>query len=165
MIPMIDLLMVTVSFLLLTAVWTQMGRVEASAQVPGQSDATRVDPPKEERKLHLEVGADAAFHLTWKQGAAVVDRFDVPRVPVRSGSTQHEIGRYPELSAKLGELYQAGGSHKAPTDDETDVLVLHADDAMRYEELVWVMDAVAAVQKPDAKGHERAAYRVTFAVK
>ena len=32
MIPMIDLLMVTISFLLITAVWTTMGRVNASAQ-------------------------------------------------------------------------------------------------------------------------------------
>ena len=34
MIPMIDLLMVTVSFLLITAVWSTMGRMEASANVP-----------------------------------------------------------------------------------------------------------------------------------
>jgi len=165
MIPMIDLLMVTVSFLLLTAVWTQMGRVEASAQVPGAPDPTRVDPPKEERKLHLDVGTDAAFHLTWKQAGAVVDTFEVPRVPVRSGVGSHPVVRYPDLSTKLGELFRASGAHQAPTDEETDVLVLHADDSTRYEELVQVMDAVAAVQKKDAHGHERAAYRITFAVK
>ena len=165
MIPMIDLLMVTVSFLLLTAVWTQMGRVEASAQVPGAPDPRRVDPPKEERRLHLDVGTDRAFRLTWKQGGAVVDSFDVPRVPVRSGAAGHQVVRYPDLSTKLREVFQASGAHQAPTDDDTDVLVLHAEDTARYEELVQVMDAVAAVQKKDARGHEHAAYRVTFAVK
>jgi len=42
MIPMIDLLMVTISFLLITAVWTHMARINADAQVPG--------PPRPERK-------------------------------------------------------------------------------------------------------------------
>ena len=32
MIPMIDLLMVTISFLLITAVWTNMARINADAQ-------------------------------------------------------------------------------------------------------------------------------------
>jgi len=35
MIPMIDLLMVTISFLLITAVWSHMARLNADAQVPG----------------------------------------------------------------------------------------------------------------------------------
>ena len=39
MIPMIDLLMVTIAFLLITAVWTHMARINADAQVPG--------PPRE----------------------------------------------------------------------------------------------------------------------
>ena len=35
MIPMIDLLMVTISFLLITAVWVNSSRLESSANVPG----------------------------------------------------------------------------------------------------------------------------------
>ena len=35
MIPMIDLLMVTISFLLITAVWVHSQRMDADAQVPG----------------------------------------------------------------------------------------------------------------------------------
>src|SRR6185295_16205575 len=35
MIPMIDLLMVTISFLLITAVWVHAQRLEGTAQVPG----------------------------------------------------------------------------------------------------------------------------------
>ena len=35
MIPMIDLLMVTIAFLLITAVWSHMSRINADAQVPG----------------------------------------------------------------------------------------------------------------------------------
>ena len=35
MIPMIDLMMVTISFLLITAEWSHMARLDADAQVPG----------------------------------------------------------------------------------------------------------------------------------
>ena len=37
MIPFIDLLMVTISFLLITAVWSHMACLNADAQVPGPS--------------------------------------------------------------------------------------------------------------------------------
>ena len=40
MVPMIDLLMVTIAFLLLTAVWSQMSRIEGSARVPGPDVGT-----------------------------------------------------------------------------------------------------------------------------
>ena len=43
MIPFIDLLMVTIAFLLITAVWSHMARVNADAQVPG--------PPRPDRGL------------------------------------------------------------------------------------------------------------------
>ena len=49
MIPFIDLLMVTISFLLITAVWSHMSRINADAQVPG--------PPRPDQEL---VGCDFA---------------------------------------------------------------------------------------------------------
>ena len=45
MIPMIDLLMVTVSFLLITAVWVQSSRIDANANVPGQASDTPPSAP------------------------------------------------------------------------------------------------------------------------
>ncbi len=54
MIPMIDLLMVTISFLLITAVWTHMARINADAQVPGPPrpdvEQEKVEP---EKQLHV----------------------------------------------------------------------------------------------------------------
>ena len=46
MIPFIDLLMVTISFLLITAVWSQMARLNADAQVPG--------PPRPDEQVTVE---------------------------------------------------------------------------------------------------------------
>lgn len=37
MVPFIDLLFVTIAFLLITAVWVTNSRIEATTQVPGQA--------------------------------------------------------------------------------------------------------------------------------
>ena len=66
MIPMIDLLMVTISFLLITAVWSHMSRLDADAQVPGHDgEPKKVEP---EKRLHVEMRAPDRFVLAWKQG-------------------------------------------------------------------------------------------------
>src|ERR1700756_1896028 len=83
MIPMIDLLMVTISFLLITAVWTQMARINADAQVPGPPrpdvEQEKVEP---EKQLHVMMQAEDHFTLVWKQGSTTVDSIDVPRKDV-----------------------------------------------------------------------------------
>src|SRR5579863_8650381 len=76
MIPMIDLLMVTVSFLLITAVWSHMTRIDADAAVPGPTATGPIDPPQ--KKLHVEMRGDRRFMLTWREGAAVVAASEIP---------------------------------------------------------------------------------------
>src|SRR5438093_13561746 len=80
MIPMIDLLMVTISFLLITAVWTHMSRINADAQVPGPPrpdvEETKTEPDKQ---LHVEMRSPEKFVLMWKQGGQVISTIDVPR--------------------------------------------------------------------------------------
>src|SRR5512140_4024069 len=80
MLPMIDLLMVTISFLLITAVWTHMSRINADAQVPGPPrpdvEQEKVEP---EKILHIEMRTPEKFTLVWKQGAQVVNSIEVPR--------------------------------------------------------------------------------------
>src|SRR3954469_16830582 len=79
MIPMIDLLMVTISFLLITAVWVHMSRIDAEAKVPGPAtppcEGTECQP---EARLHVETKDPAKFVLVWKQGATIVRSTDVP---------------------------------------------------------------------------------------
>ena len=50
--------MVTISFLLITAVWTKMTRVESSAKVPGDTAAPPCDaaqPCEPARELHIDM--------------------------------------------------------------------------------------------------------------
>src|ERR1700691_5394676 len=74
MIPMIDLLMVTISFLLITAVWTHMARVDMDAQVAGRSPAAHRAPVFLEKQLHVEMRSFGKFVLEWKQGRTVSTR-------------------------------------------------------------------------------------------
>ena len=82
-IPMIDRLMVTISFLPITAVWTHMARLDADAQVPGppRPDVEQV-PGEPEKQLHVMMPGEDKFVLVWKQGSTTVDSIDVPRKDV-----------------------------------------------------------------------------------
>jgi len=165
MIPMIDLLMVTVSFLLITAVWTHMSRLDGTTQLP----SSNADPgkPQDVGRLHLDVRASEPFHVSFRRGTAVIDGFDVPRDGVRVHEGQTEITRYPELSAKLQEISRAHAVDLSNADSR--VVVMHTDDELRFGDLVAVMDAVAAVKDPNARpsrgGVPEQAFRVSFAAK
>ena len=57
MIPFIDLLMVTIAFLLITAVWVTNSRINADAQVPGPPDPNKeLTPTTPEKVLNLHIG-------------------------------------------------------------------------------------------------------------
>ena len=82
MIPFIDLLMVTIAFLLITAVWTTNNRINADAQVPGPPDpAKELTPQTPEKVLNLHI-LEGEFNLVWKQGATVVSEVKVPKPPL-----------------------------------------------------------------------------------
>ena len=76
MIPFIDLLMVTIAFLLITAVWVTHSRMNVDAQVPGanQGDYTETT----EKTLHVFAKSDA-FVLAWKQGSTTVSETELPK--------------------------------------------------------------------------------------
>lgn len=136
MIPMIDLLMVTISFLLITAVWVHAQRMQADAQVPGP--VTGVPPCgaecKEDAKLHVQTGDPTKFTLAWREGRTVVRSVDVPRA-------------LPALAASIAREWQASGVHREPSDRRFDKAVVHAPDDMPYSELIAVMDAALAPKR------------------
>ena len=173
MVPMIDLLMVTISFLLITAAWVQSARVDASANVPGP-DGTRacVDGPgspcKPEARLHVETTDPSKFLLVWKEGPTVVSATEVPRQPSRVayGSEGRTAVTYPALAARIAEEWRAAGVHRDPTDRRFDHAVIHAPNDMPYGEIVAVMDAVSRPQRSvltAGKTEKAAAFEMTFA--
>jgi len=113
MIPMIDLLMVTISFLLITAVWTHMARINSDAQVPGPPrpdvEQEKVEP---EKQLNVQMTAEDKFTLVWKQGATTVDSIDVPRKDVLIQQGPVEVVRFPDLAAKIESEWKAKGQRE-----------------------------------------------------
>ena len=168
MIPMIDLLMVTISFLLITAVWTHMARINADAQVPGPPrpdvEQEKVEP---EKQLHVMMQSEDKFVLVWKQGSTTVDSIDVPRKDVVVQQGALEVVRFPDLAAKIESEWKAKGQHSNPTDRKLDQAILHTDNKTEFRYIIAVIDAVYATKRDlnlGSKTDKAPAFNITFAV-
>jgi len=157
MIPFIDLLMVTLAFLLITAVWTSYSRMDLNAQVPGLDDDEVVveEVPK---VLHL-YAKEGSFVLAWKQAGTVLSETRVPRVAMADGS-------YPGLAEKIVVEWKEHGLHMDPADRGQDRCVLHIDDGADFGDIVATMDAIyAAKREVIAKSgarEQRTAFNMVF---
>jgi biopolymer transport protein ExbD len=168
MIPMIDLLMVTISFLLITAVWTHMARINADAQVPGPPrpdvEQEKVEP---EKQLHVEMRSEDKFVLIWKQGSTTVDSIDVPRKDVVTTQGAVEVVRFPDLAEKIDSEWKAKGQHSNPTDRKLDQAILHTDNKTEFKYIIGVIDAVYQTHRDMQVGPKTdkvPAFNITFAV-
>jgi biopolymer transport protein ExbD len=150
MIPMIDLLMVTIAFLLVTAVWSQMSRLDGTAKVPGQVD----DVPRPTATapfLHVDLRSRDHFVLSWRQGETVTRSVDV--------SPQFDA-----LREAVAREYRTSGVHTSPADTERDVAVLHTSDDLPFSDMVAAMDAIAAAKRPTLRG-EAPAFALTLSTR
>ena len=168
MIPMIDLLMVTISFLLITAVWTHMARINADAQVPGPPrpdvEQEKIEP---EKQLHVMMQGEDKFVLVWKQGSTTVDSIDVPRKDVVTQQGAVEVVRFPDLAAKVETEWKAKGQHSNPTDRKLDQAILHTDNKTEFKYIIGVIDAIYQVHREmqlGGKTDKLPAFNITFAV-
>jgi hypothetical protein len=165
LIPFIDFLLCLVSFLLITAVWTQMSRINADARVPGPPDPDKeLEEQKKDLTLHVEMRGEEKFQLVWKEGNTVMDTIDVPRKQVPMGTD--DFG-YPDLSAKIGEQWNQRGSHRADSDLKRDQAVLHTDNTTKFEDIIAVIDSIYTPQREIKFGaavEQVPAFNVTFSV-
>jgi biopolymer transport protein ExbD len=166
MIPFIDLLMCTIAFLLITAVWVTSSRIDANAEVPGTRG--EVDTPMGvERVLHVSVNEND-FGLVWKHAGTVLSEAHVPRAAVLVGDGE-KVASYPELSRALAREWNQFHEHFDPSDKKRDALVLHSDDRMPFRDLIAVLDAANATRRDlrsaDGKVVQVPAFNPTFAVR
>jgi biopolymer transport protein ExbD len=168
MIPFIDLLMCTIAFLLITAVWVTSSRVELDAQVPGQRPCNADDCGTiTDRTMHVTV-AENDFVLAWKQGSTVLSEVHVPRNAVLVGDGD-KVSRYPELGQAIEKQWGQFHEHFDPSDHRQDQAVLHTDDRTPFRDLVAVLDAVNGTRRDlrSPAGHVSnvPAFNTTFAVR
>lgn len=125
LVPFIDLMAVTIVFLIMSAVWTQLGRLNVSQGGHHQGEAT---PPQVPIALSL-----SEKKLSVQVGGAVIATFETTR-------DAHGRLRLDEVVRKLDEV-------KARFPDQPAITV-RAEDALSYDDLVRVIDACVGTQFP-----------------
>jgi biopolymer transport protein ExbD len=165
LIPFIDFLLCLVAFLLVTAVWSQMARINADARVPGPPKDEPPEEQKKEKQLHVEMRGERKFQLVWKEGNTVVNTIDVDRKPVPIGE-KGDI-TFPDLAKKINDEWTANGAHRAGSDKKFDQAVLHTDNSTQFSDVIAVIDAIYTPQRDfsfGGKTEKVPAFNVTFAV-
>src|SRR3954447_19386438 len=74
LIPFIDLLLCCVMFLLVTAVWNRLARLDANQQVPSTQAPQDAPPPEESISLYLQV-TQTAYVIASSAG----ERMEIPK--------------------------------------------------------------------------------------
>ena len=127
LIPFIDLLLCCVMFLLVTAVWNQLAKLNANQQQPGQQ-APNEPPPEEKIKVILQVQA-SGFVIASTAG----DRIDIPKV-----GDNYDIET---LRDKLQERKRLEPNRRD--------LVVAPEDGVQYADVVTAMDTVVGEGFPE----------------
>lgn len=145
LVPFIDFLLCLIAFLLVTAVWSQMARLEATANARGTSGLLPSEPAPE---LHVRTKA-RSFELSWYQGSTLLERTEVAKV---AGQKQDGDLSYPALAEAVEHQWRARGAHRAPTDPVQDRAVVHFPNSAAFAELAAVLDALHAPKRPLERG-------------
>lgn len=122
LVPFIDLMSVLITFLLITAVWSQVSMLQAGSSIYGKKtdDKNTPPPPMADIPLRLDVKA-SGFRLIIGQ-----EQFQYPR----AGSVYETAS----LAAKLKEI-------KAAYPEKIDAVV-STDDDVNYEFMILGMDTL-----------------------
>jgi biopolymer transport protein TolR len=123
LVPYIDLLTCMIAFLLITAVWTQLARLQVGQHGPGTDEVEAVPSDKIAVVVH-----DDGFNL-------VVGNDQKP-LPKKGGELD-----YATLAVELAAV-------KRTHQDKTDVQVVSSD-GVRFDSLVRTMDAAMSAGFPD----------------
>lgn len=141
LVPFIDFMVCLIAFLMVTAAWTQMSRIQANGLEPGLQQLFS-EPPKE---LHVSASSQG-FELSWRQGALVLETSHVPRTAVDTNGEP----RFPALRDAITREWQAQSTHRAAGDAKLDRAVLHVQNDLPFTEIVALLDALHAPRRGNA---------------
>ena len=125
LVPYIDLLTCMVAFLLITAVWSQLARLNVHQK--GQGQAGEDTPPEKVFKLVVVVNNEG-FNLV----------ADQDQQPIPKKGDQYD---YEKLGSELKKI-------KEPHADKGDIQVA-SEDEIKFEALVKTMDVALSARFPD----------------
>lgn len=131
LVPFIDLLCCCISFLLITAVWTQMARIDVSQKGQSQTAKEEQQEPQEQPKKLVVV-------LT-KDGYILTDGGEKLEIPLK-GQHYDLLG----LSEKLRKL-RASSPDMAQKKD----INVASEDGVKYDDIIHTMDTCIQEGFPD----------------
>jgi biopolymer transport protein TolR len=136
LVPFIDLLSCCISFLLITAVWTQLARMDVSQKGQGAAGAENEKPPENVVTLTLFVNKDG---YTFAKSTG--ETTDIPK--------KGEEYDYVKLADVLKDT-------KTAYPDKTDIQVKSDDDVI-YNNIIRTMDIVLSSKFPDVSLSDKGA--------
>jgi len=136
LVPFIDLLSCCISFLLITAVWTQLARMDV--QQKGQAAAGSVDekPPENQVQLTLFIDKDG-YTFTKSTGEST---------PIPKKGDDYDY-------SKLADTLKTA---KTALPDKRDMMI-KSDDSVIYDKVIQTMDVVLSAQFPDVSLSDKGA--------
>lgn len=129
LVPFIDLMSTCISFLLITAVWTQVSMIQIGSSIYGKKTATGQveDPKKEQINLKVDV-THSGYIINLGQKS-----FSIPKL----NSDYDQV-------ALLGQLKDIKGKYP----EKVDAIITLLDD-IKYDELIHGMDALMTAGFPE----------------
>jgi len=122
LVPTLDLLSVLISFLLITAVWTQLARISTDTAVQKSMEKPRQDKEKE-KKINILLGVDEMKANLTGQELKIIKKSDYP----------DEAKQFDELRRTLEDFKKKAGDTKPP-------VILASEDNIPYRNLIKAMD-------------------------
>jgi biopolymer transport protein TolR len=131
LVPFIDLLSCCISFLLITAVWTQLARMDVTQKGQGASGATDEKPPEAQIQLTLFINLDGYLFQT--------STGENTEMPLKGEDYDY---------VKLADTLKSIRSNPQVPADKRDVQI-KADDKTIYNKIIKTMDVVISAGFPD----------------
>lgn len=128
LVPFIDLLSCCISFLLITAVWTQLARMDVTQKGQGAAGASDEKPPEPTVNLTLYIDKDG-FTFAKSTGEST---------PIPMKGEEYDY-------TKLADILKDA---KTAYPDKNDIQV-KADDSVQYQKIIRTMDIVLSAKFPD----------------
>jgi biopolymer transport protein TolR len=125
LVPFIDMLAMMITFLMMTAVWTQIGKLQVSQ---GGAAGESSEPPKPTLQLNLTV-TERGYML-----AAGADSVEIPK----KGDGEYDTAK---LLEKLKAIKKDNPDQRAIT--------VASEDSIEYQHLVTVVDKCLDAELPD----------------
>src|SRR5262245_5754138 len=128
LVPFIDLLSCCISFLLITAVWTQLARMDVTQKGQGAAGSSDEKPPENQVQLTLYVDKDG-YTFSKSTGEST-------QIPLKGDD--YDYNRLGEVLAKA----------KSEHPDKNDIAV-KSDDTVIYNKIIRTMDVALSAKFPD----------------